>query len=39
VNDLIFVVVVVLVKDNNSDLASRQCSHDLYVSFIVDLFI
>ena len=38
-NDLIFVVVVVLVKDNNSYLASRRCSHDPYVSFTVDQLI
>ena len=29
----------VLVKDNNSYLASRRCSHDPYVSFTVDLLI
>ena len=27
-NDLKIFVVVVLVKDNNSDLASRRCSND-----------
>ena len=26
-------IFVVLVKDNNSDLASRRCSHDPYVVF------
>ena len=31
--------IVVLVKDNNSYLASRRCSHDPYVSFTVDLLI
>ena len=36
-----FKIYVFLVKDNNSDLASRQCSHDPYVFvfFIVDLLI
>ena len=38
-NDLKKKKIVVLVKDNNSDLASRRCSHDPYVSFTVDLLI
>ena len=30
-NDLKKYIFVVLVKDNNSDLASRRCSHNPYV--------
>ena len=38
-NDLKKNIFLVLVKDSDSYLASRRCSHDPYVSFTVDLLI